>query len=110
MPQEIDDMLANNLTRDDEDAVQDELKRLQEEAVRPFTFPFRSISSRIPSLPTHLLPRSSSSKSKPFPPRRLATPSHRADLKTHALLSQMPQRRRRWKQTDNVCTISSYSK
>lgn len=35
-PQEIDEMLANTLTAEDEDAVQAELRQLQQEAVRAF--------------------------------------------------------------------------
>ncbi|KAL1748516.1 Snf7 family [Schizophyllum fasciatum] len=47
--QEISDMLANNLTAEDEDAVQDELRELQEQALRDAQ-PARDVS--LPTAPT----------------------------------------------------------
>uniref|UniRef100_D8PP86 Uncharacterized protein n=1 Tax=Schizophyllum commune (strain H4-8 / FGSC 9210) TaxID=578458 RepID=D8PP86_SCHCM len=47
--QEISDMLANNLTAEDEDAVQNELRELQEQAIRE-TQPQKEVS--LPSAPT----------------------------------------------------------
>ncbi|KAL1670489.1 Snf7-domain-containing protein [Schizophyllum commune] len=47
--QEISDMLANNLTAEDEDAVQNELRELQEQAIRE-TQPEKEV--RLPSAPT----------------------------------------------------------
>jgi hypothetical protein len=44
--QEIDEMLSNNLTLDEEESVQVELKKLQEDVVRDFTsWPFNCLPS-----------------------------------------------------------------